>query len=123
MKEKGIHKTQQRHKIPYQKLQFCAVSWYLQISISDIICLTSWSSNMYIRISRRHCAMLRIFLPILYPRFSSVIRVNCYQQGSCVEGPSAFISPFGHWSRSHNIRPLNNHLPGLSISLSSLTLS
>ena len=47
---------------------------------------------------------------------SSVLRVNCYQRGSCVGGPSAFNSPFGHGSRSHNIRPLDNHLSGLSIS-------
>ena len=40
---------------------------------------------------------------------SSVLRVNCYQRGSCLGGPSAFNSPFGHGSRSHNIRPLDNH--------------
>ena len=54
---------------------------------------------------------------------SSVLKVNCYQWGSCVGGPSAFNSPFGHRSRSHNICPLDNHLSGLSISLSSLVLS
>ena len=54
---------------------------------------------------------------------SSVLRVNCYQWGSCVGGPSAFNSPFGHRSRSHNICPLDNHLSGLSISLSSLVLN
>ena len=54
---------------------------------------------------------------------SSVLKVNCYQWGSCVRGPSAFNSPFGHRSRSHNICPLDNHLSGLSISLSSLVLS
>ena len=27
---------------------------------------------------------------------SSVLRVNCYQRGSCVGGPSAFNFPFGH---------------------------
>ena len=54
---------------------------------------------------------------------SSVLKVNCYQFGSCVRGPSAFNSPFGHRSRSHNICPLDNHLSGLSISLSSLVLS
>ena len=46
---------------------------------------------------------------------SSVLRVNCYQWGSCVGGPSAFNSPFGHRSRSKNICPLDNHLSGLSI--------
>ena len=45
---------------------------------------------------------------------SSVLKVNCYQRGSCVGGPSAFNSPFGHGSRSHNIRPLDNHLYSLS---------
>ena len=54
---------------------------------------------------------------------SSVLKVNCYRWGSCVGGPSAFNSPFGHRSRSHNICPLDNHLSGLSISLSSLVLS
>ena len=54
---------------------------------------------------------------------STVLKVNCYQWGSCVGGPSAFNSPFGHRSRSHNICPLDNHLSGLSISLSSLVLS
>ena len=54
---------------------------------------------------------------------SSVLKVNCYQWGSCVGGPSAFNSPFGHRSRSHNICPLDNHLSGLSISLSSLVFS
>ena len=54
---------------------------------------------------------------------SSVLKVNCYQWGSCVGGPSASNSPFGHGSHSHNIRPLDNHLSGLSISLSSLALS
>ena len=54
---------------------------------------------------------------------SSVLKVNCYQWGSCVGSPSAFNSPFGHRSRSHNICPLDNHLSGLSISLSSLVLS
>ena len=54
---------------------------------------------------------------------SSVLRVNCYQWGSCGGGPNAFNSPFGHRSRSHNICPLDNHLAGLSISLSSLVLS
>ena len=54
---------------------------------------------------------------------SSVLKVNCYQWGSCVGGPSAFNSPFGNRSRSHNISPLDNHLSGLSISLSSLVLS
>ena len=49
--------------------------------------------------------------------------MNCYQWGSCVRGPSAFNSPFGHRSRSHNICPLDNHLSGISISLSSLVLS
>ena len=52
---------------------------------------------------------------------SSVLRVLF--RGSCIGGPSAFNSPFGHGSRSHNIRPLDNHLSGLSISLSSLVLS
>ena len=46
---------------------------------------------------------------------SSVLRVNCYQRGFCVGGSSAFNSPFGHGSRSHNIRPLDNHLSGVSI--------
>ena len=54
---------------------------------------------------------------------STVLKVNCYQWESCVGGPSVFNSPFGHMSRSHNIRPLDNHLSGLSISLSSLVLS
>ena len=54
---------------------------------------------------------------------SSILRVNCFQRVSCVGGPSAFNSPFGHRSRSHNIRLLDNHLFGLSISLSSLALS
>ena len=45
------------------------------------------------------------------------------ERGSCVGGSSAFNSPFGHGSRSHNIRSLDNHLSGLSISLSSLPLS
>ena len=54
---------------------------------------------------------------------SSVLKVNCYQWGSCVGRPSVFNSPFGHRSRSHNICPLDNHLSGLSISLSSLVLS
>ena len=54
---------------------------------------------------------------------SSVLKVNCYQWGSCVGGPSVFNSPFGHRSRSHNICPLDNHLSGLSISPSSLVLS
>ena len=49
--------------------------------------------------------------------------MNCYQWGSCVGGLIAFNSPFGHRSRSHNICPLDNHLSGLSISLSSLVLS
>ena len=53
----------------------------------------------------------------------SVLKVNCYQWESCVGGPSAFNSPFGHRNRSHNICPLDNHLSGLSISLSSLVLS
>ena len=51
---------------------------------------------------------------------SSVLRVKCYQRGSCVGGPSAFNSPFEHGSRSHNIRPQDNHLSGLSISLAKL---
>ena len=54
---------------------------------------------------------------------SRVLKVNCYQRGPCVGGPSAFNSPFGHRSHSHNIRLLDNHLPGLLISLSSLALS
>ena len=44
---------------------------------------------------------------------SSVLRVNCYQRGSCVGCPSAFNSPCGYGSRSRNIRPLDNHLPGI----------
>ena len=52
---------------------------------------------------------------------SSVLKVNCYQWGSCVGGPSAFNSPFGH--RSHSRSPLNNHLSDLSISRSSLVPS
>ena len=60
---------------------------------------------------------------LLFRIASSVLRVNCYQWGSCVGGPSPFNSPFGHRSRSHNIRLLDNHLSGLSISLSSLALS
>ena len=40
---------------------------------------------------------------------SSALRVNCCQWGSCVGGPSAFNSPFGHGSRLHNIRPLDNN--------------
>ena len=48
---------------------------------------------------------------------------DCYQRGSCIGCPSALNSPFGHGSRSRNILPLDNHLPGLSISLSSLALS
>ena len=54
--------------------------------------------------------MLRIF--ILDSLFSSSVK-----QGSCVGGPSAFNSPFGHRSRSHNIRPLDNHLWSIDISL------
>ena len=54
---------------------------------------------------------------------SSVLKENCYQRESCVGGPSVFKFPFGHRSRSHNICPLDNHLSGLSISLSSLALS
>ena len=42
---------------------------------------------------------------------SSVLKVNCYQRGSCVGGPSTFNFPFGHGSRSHNILPLDNRLP------------
>ena len=54
----------------------------------------------------------------IYPGSASlVLRLNCHQQGSCVGGPIAFNSPFRHGSRSHNIRPLDNHLFGLSISL------
>ena len=54
---------------------------------------------------------------------SSVLRVNCYQRESCVRGPSAFNSPFGHGSRSHNIRQLDNHLSGLSISVSIISIT
>ena len=43
---------------------------------------------------------------------SSVLRVKCYQRGSCVGGPSAFNFPFGLGCGS-----------GLSITLSSLALS
>ena len=46
---------------------------------------------------------------------SSVLKVNCYQRGSCVGGPSAFNSSFGYGSRVHNISQLDNRLPGLSI--------
>ena len=59
----------------------------------------------------------------LFRLASSVLRVNCYQRGSCVGGPSMFNSPFGQGSRSRNIRPLDNHLPCLSIWFSSLALS
>ena len=64
--------------------------------------------------------MLRIFIQ---DSSSSVLRLNCYQRRFCVRGPSAFNSPFGHGSRSLNIRPLDIHLSGLSISLSRLALS
>ena len=53
----------------------------------------------------------------------SFLRVSCYQRGSCVGGPVRLIPHFGDGSRSHNIFPLDNHLSGLSISLSSLALS
>ena len=33
---------------------------------------------------------------------SSVLRVNCYQLGSCVGGPSAFNSPFPILAISYN---------------------
>ena len=69
------------------------------------------------------CIIIIIIYEFLSRIASSVLKVNCYQWGSCVGGPSAFNSPFGHGSRSHNIRPLDNHLSGLSISLSSLALS
>ena len=65
----------------------------------------------------RNCNAMYEFLSRIA---SSVLRVNCYQRGSCVGGPSAFNSPFEHGSRSHNICPLDNNLFGLSISLSSL---
>ena len=68
-----------------------------------------------------HCVML--CYEFLSRIDSSVLRVNCYQQESCVGDPSAFNSPFGHGSCSHNICPLDNPLPGLSISFSGLALS
>ena len=54
---------------------------------------------------------------------SSVLKVNCYQWGSCVGSVSAFNSPLEHRRRSHNICPPDSHLSGLSTSLSSLVPS
>ena len=54
---------------------------------------------------------------------SSALRVNCYQRGSCIEGPSALNSPFGHGSHSHNIRPLDNHLSEFFLLLIILMIS
>ena len=53
--------------------------------------------------------MLRIFIQDIA---SSVLRVNCYQRGSCVGGSSAFSSPF-----KHNIRPLDNQPPSWFIDI------
>ena len=50
-------------------------------------------------------------------------RWTVINEGPCVGSLSAFNSTFGHRSRSHNICPPDNHLSGLSISLSSLVLS
>ena len=41
-------------------------------------------------------------------RIAPVLKLNCYYEGLCVGGPSAFNSLFGHGSRVHNIRPLDN---------------
>ena len=57
---------------------------------------------------------LSLFILFIYEFLSriasSVLKVNCYQRGSCVGGSSAFNSPFGHRSRSRNICSLDNHL-------------
>ena len=77
--------------------------------------------------TRKNSLIYFIYYLFIYEFLSriafSVLKVNCYQWGSCVGGPSAFNFPFGHRSHSHSICPLDNHLSGLSISLSSLVLS
>ena len=70
------------------------------------------------RITKPSNVVLRIFIQIQNSLFSS--------QGELFSTRvlrNAFNSPFRHSSSSHNIRPLDNHLPDLSISLSSLALS
>ena len=93
----------------------------LRISIQDSL-FNSQGELLSMRVLRRKCYVMLCY-EFLSRIASSVLKVNCYQWGSCVGGPSAFNSPFGHRSRSHNICPLDNHLSGLSISLSSLILS
>ena len=89
---------------------------------------SAWKTNWWRRdMIEKHCRPSFCSVMLCYEFLSRiaslVLRVNCYQRGSCVGGPSAFNSPFGHGSRSRNIRLLDNHVPGLSISLSSLVLS
>ena len=62
-----------------------------------------------------------LFYEFLSRIASSVLKVNCYQWGSCIGGPSAFNSPFGHRSRSHNICPLDNHLSETPLAKNFLT--
>ena len=66
---------------------------------------------------RRECISVMLCYKFLSRIASSFLRVNCYQRASYVGGPGTFNSLFGHGIRPHNIRPLDNHLPGLSISL------
>ena len=88
--------------------------------------LSKLTSKLFIR--RRVCWKTRVHIYLWIYEFlsriaSSVLKVNCYQWGSCVGGPSAFNSPFGHRSHSHSICLLDNQLSDLSITLSSLVLS
>ena len=100
----------------------CVFSTYISLLTIFYLYFVKWILLFADGIDKK-CVLYLFIYEFLSRIVSSVIRVNCYQWGSCVGGPSAFNSPFEHRSHSHNIRQLDNHLSGLSISLSSLVLS